>query len=55
MGERDQRLVDRMGREIEEARLERPVQLDRPLAGQAPVDIVVGAEDGGDMAKTSGS
>ena len=35
-------------REIDKARLERPVLLDGALAGQPPVDVVVGAEHGRD-------
>ncbi len=46
MRQRDQRIVDRARLEVDEASLERPVLLDRAFAGEAPVDVVVGAEHG---------
>ena len=54
MRERDQLVVDRVRREIDEAGLERPVLLDRALAREPPVDVVVGAEHGGDAGEDLG-
>ena len=54
MGERDQRVVDRVGLQVDEPRLERPVLLDRALAGEAPVDVVVRAEDRADASEDLG-
>ena len=54
MRKRDQRIVDRVRREVDETGLKRPVLLDRALAGEAPVDVVVGAEHGGDAREDFG-
>ena len=54
MRKRDQRIVDRVRREVDETSLERPVLLDRALAGEPPVDIVVRAEHGGDAREDFG-
>ena len=54
MRQRDQRIVDRVRREVDEPSLERPVLLDGALAREAPVDIVVGAEHGGDAREDFG-
>ncbi len=54
MGERDQRVLDRVGLEVDETGFERPVLLDCALAGEAPVDVVVGAEHGGDAGEDRG-
>ena len=54
MRQRDQSVVDRMRREVDEARLERPVLLDRALAREPPVDVVVGAEHRADAREDLG-
>ena len=54
MRQRDQRIVDRVRREVDEASLQRPVLLDGALAREAPVDIVVRAEHGGDAREDFG-
>ena len=54
MRKRDQRIVERVRREVDEASLQRPVLLNRALAGKPPVDIVVGAENGGDAREDLG-
>ena len=54
MGERDQRVVDRVGLQVDEPCFQRPVLLDRALSREAPVDVVVGAEHGGDAGEDFG-
>ena len=54
MRKRDQRIVDRVRREVDEPSLERPVLLDGALACEAPVDIVVRAEHGADAREDFG-
>ena len=54
MRKRDQRVVDRARLEVDEASLERPVLFDGALPGEAPVDIVVRAEHGGDAREDLG-
>ena len=54
MGERDQCVVDRVAPEVDKARFQRPVLLDRPFAGETPVDVIVGAEHGGDAGEDLG-
>ena len=54
MRKRDQRIVERVRREVDESGLERPVLFDGAFAGKAPVDIVVGAEHGGDAREDLG-
>src|SRR5271165_7325298 len=49
MSKRDKRVVDRVRLQVYEPRLQRPILLDRALAGQPPVDIVVGAEHRADL------
>ena len=44
----------RVRREVDETGFERPVLLDGALAGEAPVDVVVGAEHGGDAGEDLG-
>ena len=44
MGQRDEVGADRVLRQIDEAGFERPVLFDAGDAGEAPVDIVIGAE-----------
>src|SRR6202035_644143 len=48
MGERNERIVERVRREVDESSFQRPVLFDGTFAGEAPVDKVVGAEHGGD-------
>ena len=54
VAERDEVGGRRAGREVDEARLERPVLLERPDAGEAPVEVVVGAEHGRDAGEHLG-
>ena len=54
MRERDQSIVDRVRREVNETSFQRPVLFDSALAGEAPVDIIVGAEHGGDAREDCG-
>ncbi len=54
MRKRDQRIVDCVRREVDEPSLERPVLLDRALAREAPVDVVVRAEHRADARKDLG-
>ena len=54
MRQRDQRIVDRVRREVDEPSLQRPVLLDGALVREAPVDIVVRAEHGGDAREDFG-
>ena len=54
MGERDQRVVDRVRCEVDEPGFQRPVLLDGALTREPPVDIVVGAEHGGDAREDLG-
>ena len=54
MRKRDQRVVDRVRRKVDESGLERPVLLDGALAREAPVDIVVGAEHRADAREDIG-
>ena len=54
MRKRDQRVVDRVRREVNESSLERPVLLDRALAREAPVDVVVRAEHRADAREDLG-
>ena len=46
--ERHQVVGDLIRGDVDEAAFECPVLLDGALAGQLPVDVVIGAEDGGD-------
>ena len=48
VGERHEVVRDLMRGDVDEAAFECPVLLDGALAGQLPVDVVIGAEDGGD-------
>ena len=54
MSKRYERIVERVRREVDEASLQRPVLFDRALAGKPPVDIIVGAEKGGDAREDLG-
>src|SRR4029079_1313302 len=49
--QRDQIVVERIRRKVDQASLERPVAFEGTHARQAPVDIVVGTEDGCDPGK----
>src|ERR1700722_10139051 len=51
MRKRDERIVDRVRREVNETSFERPVLLDRALARKTPVDVVVRAEHRPDARK----
>src|ERR1700733_8976625 len=54
MGERNERIVERVRREVDESSFQRPVLFDGTFAGEAPVDIVVGAEHDGDAREDLG-
>ena len=54
MRKRDQRVVERVRREVDESSFQRPVLFDRALPGEPPVDIVVRAEHCGDAREDFG-